>query len=187
MGQKIKNPRNSEQEPSSHSFVHFLRSWRYFIVLLCLGVLIAVFYEEENWRGKWAWNHYKREMARRGARVDRAELVPKPVPLSENFAMTPFLSPIFDFVPGTQRWRSSNAMAFAQGFATDYDAASRAVKQAKLGVSNSWISARTDLAAWYDGFQRSSNGPGLTDGESQPPHAWSKEAAAGVLDALSEC
>lgn len=58
--------------------------------LVCVAVLlIAGFYGEENWRGKRAWEKCKRELERRGAQLDWAELNPAPVPDSENFFKAP--------------------------------------------------------------------------------------------------
>src|SRR5437899_6759635 len=126
-------------DASAHGLAGFLKSWRYFIVFLAFGLLIVLFYAEENWRGKWAWNSYRKELGRRGGLADVKDVIPKPVPLSENFATTPFLSPLFEFVPGTQKWRSSNAVYFAQTFATRYDNAAREIKSPKPGNSNSWV------------------------------------------------
>jgi hypothetical protein len=36
----------------------------------CMATLIALFYSVENWRGKTAWENYKREMAAKGVNLD---------------------------------------------------------------------------------------------------------------------
>ncbi len=83
-------------------FVHWLFSWRmirrYLIALASLIALIALFYAEEDLRGKWAWEKYKREWEAKGEKFDFASLAPPPVPDNQNFAMTPLLKPIFDYV-----------------------------------------------------------------------------------------
>jgi len=91
---------------------HWLSGWRFYrvILLLVAGLvtLIALFYAEENWRGKHAWETYKREQEAKGVVFDYAKLVPPRVPDDQNFAMTPFFAPYFDFVPGTQQPRDTN-------------------------------------------------------------------------------
>src|SRR5436190_24011335 len=88
-------------------FRSWLRSWRYFFWLLALAILVGLFYLEEDWRGKRAWEQYKAHLQARGERFDRSSFIPPAVPLSENFAMTPALAPLFEFIPGTQKWRST--------------------------------------------------------------------------------
>jgi len=175
-------------EDSSGSFRGWLRSWRYFIWLLAGLVLIALFYAEENWRGKRAWQKYKRQMAARGEPLDPLSVVPPPVPMSENFAMTPMLAPLFEFLPGTQKWRSTNAMALAQGFALAYDAAARAITLPKRPRSNSWVVARTDLTLWEAAFQSKGKAAALQTNVPAPadPKAL-QQAAEAVLAGLSEC
>ena len=50
-----------------------------------LVTLAAVLVTEENWRGKRAWENYKREAAARGERLDIAAFVPPSVPDEQNF------------------------------------------------------------------------------------------------------
>ncbi|MEI6395914.1 MAG: hypothetical protein WCT12_33020, partial [Verrucomicrobiota bacterium] len=58
------------------SLAEFLHSWRYFIWLLGLLLLAGLFFIEENWRGEWAWNSYKRAMAARGEPTEFSAVVP---------------------------------------------------------------------------------------------------------------
>src|ERR1051326_1300263 len=103
------------------SFAALLRTWRYLFAFIALVLFVGLFYFEENWRGPRAWEKYKKQQEARGERCDAAALVPAAVPPSENFALTPLLAPLFDFIPGTQRWRNTNAMGYANGFAPAYD------------------------------------------------------------------
>jgi hypothetical protein len=57
--------------------------------------LIAIFHVEEDWRGRRAWNRYRREMEARGESLDLRSYIPKPVPDEENFCATPFLKSYF--------------------------------------------------------------------------------------------
>jgi|GEM_PF-6898514 len=73
-----------------------------------LATLTGLYYAEENWRGKRAWENYRRQQEANGVRFDLAAYVPSAVPDGQNFAMTPFLAPMFDYEPGTQRRRDTN-------------------------------------------------------------------------------
>jgi len=54
-----------------------------------LAVLIALFYAEENWRGKRAWENYKREQEAKGVVMDWNKLIPPSVPDEQNFFKAP--------------------------------------------------------------------------------------------------
>ena len=74
------------------------RGWRIarrvLLGLAIFATLIALFYLEEDWRGKQAWEQCKRELAARGANFDWSAYVPAPVPAESNvFGM-----------PEMQRW-----------------------------------------------------------------------------------
>src|SRR2546423_12361500 len=164
----------------------WLRSWRYFFWLLALAILVALFYLEEDWRGKRAWEQYKAHLQARGERFDRSSFIPPAVPLSENFAMTPALAPLFEFIPGTQKWRSTNGLAAIQGFAPAYDAASRNMKTpSNEGSSNSWVAAHMDLKAWAQSFRtKGKKDFAFTNALADLSES---QAAAEVLSALAEC
>jgi hypothetical protein len=81
-------------------FCRWLFSWRglrrLLILLAWLVTLIALFHGEETWRGRRAWNQYRRELEAQGAQLDFAALVPKPVPDEQNFAATPVIKSWFE-------------------------------------------------------------------------------------------
>jgi hypothetical protein len=60
--------------------------------LACLVTLIGLFYAEEDWRGWHAWREFKQEWEAKGERLDRASVVPPPVPDDQNFALTPIVA-----------------------------------------------------------------------------------------------
>ena len=76
-------------------FVRWIFCWRNFkrflFGLACFATLIALFYAEENWRGKHDWEKYKREWEAKGEKFDFADFVPPPVPDDQNFALTPIV------------------------------------------------------------------------------------------------
>jgi hypothetical protein len=71
------------------------RGWRILrrilIALAMLATLIAILYAEEDWRGKRAWENYKREWEAKGEKFDWQAFVPPAVPDDQNF----FTAPIF--------------------------------------------------------------------------------------------
>lgn len=94
------------------------RSWRWrffrFVVLsfAALVTLFVLFHAEENWRGKRAWEQYRKEQEAKGVSFDFNSVVPPPVPDEKNFAMTPLLKPVLDLnPPGTYpRQKDTNAV-----------------------------------------------------------------------------
>lgn len=74
------------------AFIHWLRSWRNFKRLLfglaCFATLTALFYAEEDWRGKHEWEKYKHEWEAKGEKFDFKDFVPPPVPDDQNFAFS---------------------------------------------------------------------------------------------------
>jgi hypothetical protein len=59
---------------------------------IALGVVIlALFYAEEDWRGKHDWQKFKREWEAKGEKFDIAGVTPPPVPNDQNFALTPIV------------------------------------------------------------------------------------------------
>ena len=62
---------------------------RVLIGLAILATLIAIFYTEEDWRGKRAWENCKRELEAKGAVLDWEKFIPPPVPDDQNFFKAP--------------------------------------------------------------------------------------------------
>lgn len=68
----------------------FWKHWqRTLFGLACFITLIALFYAEEDWRGKHDWNKFKHEQEAKGERFDWQSIVPPSVPDDENFAFSP--------------------------------------------------------------------------------------------------
>ena len=59
--------------------------WRTIIVLGIFVFLVAVFYAEENWRGKRAWENCKRGLEAKGETLDWNAYVSLDVPDGQNF------------------------------------------------------------------------------------------------------
>ena len=58
---------------------------RVLVGLAIFATLIAIFYTEEDWRGKRAWENCKRELEAKGAVLDWDKFIPPPVPDDQNF------------------------------------------------------------------------------------------------------
>jgi tetratricopeptide (TPR) repeat protein len=76
--------------------VRCLSSWRNFkrflLGLACLAGLIAMFYAEENLRGRLVWGHFKTQWEAKGEKFDFAAFIPPSVPDEQNFAMAPVVA-----------------------------------------------------------------------------------------------
>src|SRR5438045_218342 len=69
-------------------FLGWLCSWRNLsrglFLFGCVAALLAGFYAEENWRGKKAWDNYRRALEASGAVLDWEAFMPVAVPESQN-------------------------------------------------------------------------------------------------------
>ncbi len=79
--------------------VRWLNCWRNvrraLIGLAIFATLVAIFYTEENWRGKRAWENCKRELEAKGAELDWNKLIPPPLPDDQNFFKAPKMAEWF--------------------------------------------------------------------------------------------
>jgi len=93
--------------------------------LICLVgviVLIVLFYTEENWRGKRAWERYKHEVAAGGGTLDWAAYYPPAVPDDQNFFRAPRMGRWFVGRGGndlSSRLAVGNFHSFLQGRETN--------------------------------------------------------------------
>ena len=82
-------------------FLRWLCCWRNFrrflVTLACFATLIAVFYAEEDWRGKHAWKNYVRGQEARGEKMDLAAFIPPPIPDDQNLTLCPLFKPVLDY------------------------------------------------------------------------------------------
>jgi len=162
-------------------FIRWLRRGRNFrrflFGVLCLVTLVALFYAEENFRGKWAWNHFKREWEAKGEKFDLASFIPPPVPDDQNFAMTPLFKPQFDFVRGTNgiEWRDTNGLERLRRVQPGQRP--HGSTNAPPGFGSVERGKFTDLEAWQNFYRGNTNYP-------QPATAGT--ATADILVALGK-
>jgi len=102
-------------------FLRWLCCWRnvrrFLFGVACLITLVALFYAEEDWRGKRAWEQHRREWEAKGEKFNIADLAPPPVPDEKNFALTPLLKPALEFnhSPRGVVWTDTNGRARLRG------------------------------------------------------------------------
>jgi len=148
-------------------------------------VLILALYAEENWRGYRAWQKYQQMMSARGEIFDTAAFIPPPVSDDQNFAMTPALAPLFDFYPGTQKWRNPMAQDPLHDLTAQFDSAAGLVKPHSLSHPNSWVRGHTDLGEWAAAFNQPLDSNNRRHGPLLSTNLNSREGATRVLEALS--
>src|SRR5664279_5712592 len=78
------------ETPKSKSGWRIVR--RILMGMAVLATLVAIFYTEENWRGKRAWEIYRRAAEVRGERFDVDSVVPPPVPDEQNAFFAPIVA-----------------------------------------------------------------------------------------------
>jgi hypothetical protein len=178
------NNDNPDSKPTD-GLREWLHSWRYLFLVIGLAGLLLAFYTEENWRGHRAWEKYKQKMTASGERFDAAAFIPPRVADDDNFAMTPALAPLFEFVPGTQRWINTNTPSLFKDTRAKYDAAAAQVKSSPTVRLNSWMPEHTDLNAWAAGFSEPENA-GRHKKQLVPATFTSHEAASRVLAGLAD-
>lgn len=116
---------------------------RLLFVCVALVTLIALVYGIANWRAARALNNYKRQLAAQGEQLDWKSLIPPPVPDGQNFAMTPFLAPLFDFKTdrklGEIKWRDTNAVNRVFNFARNLPDGTRLWEAGRKADLGNWL------------------------------------------------
>lgn len=140
------------------------RSWRWrffrFVVLGFFGLvtLFVLFHAVENWRGKRAWEQYRKEQEAKGVSFDFNSIVPPPVPDDKNFAMTPLLKPMLDLnPPGTADYRHKDQAAYAK---TDLGLHSEPWSENRMTTADPphWrLGKRMNLKKWQEAIFTSTN------------------------------
>jgi hypothetical protein len=81
------------ETPKTKSGWRILR--RILIALAIFATLIAIFYTEEDWRGKRAWENCKRELEAKRVVLDWDKFIPPPVPNDQNLFKAPNMTDWF--------------------------------------------------------------------------------------------
>ena len=72
-------------------------------VVLILATLVVLFYVEEKVRGRWAWNRYRQTLEKQGLSVDIKTIMPPALAPEVNFARSPALKAVYDYVSKQKR------------------------------------------------------------------------------------
>ena len=72
--------------------LQWMFSWRMIRRYLYGLAIVALFYGEEDWRGKKEWEQYKAAAEASGERFDLSSFVSRPVPDDQNFAFAPIVA-----------------------------------------------------------------------------------------------
>ena len=112
-----------------------------FLVIMPV-VLVLLFYAEEDWRGSYQWNKYRRQLVARGEKLDLEAFIPKPVPDGQNFAATPLIESWFEV-----GHRTATVVNFAED---DYAAASELVAKPEAARGDRRL---MDLETWKLAFE----------------------------------
>ena len=120
---------------------------RRFFVLACLATIVALFYAEENWRGRHAWNKYRTQVEASGEELDFKSFIPKPVPAEQNFAATPFIQSWFQRTTNRENGSTTFSFSWDDQFAT----AENMIGNGK-NKTNKAERVFTDLVAWQKAF-----------------------------------
>src|SRR6516162_10209688 len=79
---------DTPQQPAEKGVLYSASRWliRNWIprLIAALILLIVVFYWEENWRGRRAWESCRHQLAARGENVDWPDFIPPSVPAADN-------------------------------------------------------------------------------------------------------
>jgi len=134
----------SDPNAARPSWFRWLR--RLGLTAVVLITLAALFHATENFRGRRAWERYRKDAEVRGLKLDFAAYIPKPVPDAENGANTPFVQSWFPKPrpDGTNYWP------------TKYSDASQLITVYRRSKGSASQDDRffTDLVAWQRAFER---------------------------------
>lgn len=168
---------------SSPSLRWKLLRWLFFGVI-GVFVLLAGIWGEENGRGQRAWLEYRQKLEAAGEKLDLPAFIPSAVPDEQNFAQTPFLAPLMDYIVDAQFHvvqRNTNAARWAMDFAND-------LPTSKASGDTREHSRVMDLGQLALEFQNAGNRESRPkkDRDSTTPAPTRPEAAKQILDSLQK-
>ena len=115
------------------------RARRFLIGVVTAATVVAIFYTEEDWRGKRAWEECKRELEAKGEVFDWNAYVPAPVPDDENFFKAPMMTEWFLKPAGSKTNDLADKLKFSATFSLSMPMADLTPKKATdfLALSDS--------------------------------------------------
>ena len=143
------------------TFVRWLLRGRNFIrfvfVCACFITLIALFYAEEDWRGKHDWEKFKAQWEAKGETFDYAGVIPPPVPDDQNMAMVPIWVESMKAVLGATnsvRWFGNNYAENGRSNFVDRLEMPLTRDYSESPTNGNWARGTlTDLTAWQNYYR----------------------------------
>lgn len=135
-----------------------------FFLFAGLVMLLILFHVVENWRGRRAFEKFKREVEAQGDTLDHRAMIPPPVKDEENFAMHPFFKPLFDYENPTEDhgvvWRDTKGHQRVVAFSITTEKNSRNPSPEFRGTKTADGTVMpVDLIAWQKFFRSETNYP----------------------------
>jgi len=154
------------------------------LALVCLVTLFALFYAVENWRGRSAWNAFRREWEAQGVEFELDKIVPPPIPESDNmYEAEPWRG--FHFI------KSATGVTYANSNVTSeiwFDCEGPNRREAPEGT-DVFLARQVDLKEWQEFYRGTNNQFASSDGAITnyfPIAATPQTPAKDVLLALSK-
>ncbi len=143
--------------------------------IACLATLLALFYAEENWRGRRAFLRSRQAIEAKGDSLELQAYVPPPIPDDQNLALTSLFEGLLDYErkPTGVVWLKTNNAA---RLARLSGITSAPVKTKSRRDENLEKNQLMDLRSWQEYFLANTN---------VPHAAKSQEPAEDILMALS--
>jgi hypothetical protein len=131
-------------------------------LVVSLVTLVALFYAEEDARGKFAWNRYMEKARTRAVELDWRAYVPPPVADNQNFAASPLFADLFNYewTKTNVHWHDTNIWQRLQRVAFSPAPRIPGVRgtvplSAPIEDMDDWMRGRPiDLKAWQEYFRR---------------------------------
>jgi len=163
---------------------------RFLFGLACVATLVALVYVEEDWRGRRAWNEFRRQHEATGEKFGSTDYAPAPVRDDQNFALTPVVYSSYgkmltrdgQRIPENQR--DTNFVNRLMIDVVTYDVsggdASENYAKQPAGVGDWTAGEAADLAKWQSYYRWLATRTNLFPVPPQP-----QSPARDVLSALS--
>lgn len=149
--------------------------------------LVALFYAVVDWRGRSAWEGFKRQWEAKGERFDRASIVPPAVPEAENFAMAPIVMSSYSHIVDLNgRKKSPEDTNVINRMKMPVEMETRHVRRPEADWGDWRRAVPLNLAAWQTLYRQSEKTTNLLAGSQSQPPAADVLLALGRYDAAIE-